>query len=394
MGEEPTLAQSVVVGNVVFVSGCTGHQRGKRTSGRVEDQVRLALDNTRRALEAAGSRMENVVKTFFLLTDLDDYGRVRKTETEFYELHAPPLVTTPPAATLMVVPSLARRDWLVQYEVIAALDREAPGRHVTYYPEYWAGKELAYPHVPKEHAKFARSQSIGNLLIISGCQALDHDTVRVESSDFAEQSRIVLEKVRAAVGEPGGSLADLVKTNVFIKDPDVLPVYREIEQAFFREYAPEVAHNPPASTVFVMSELPRPEFLIEVEAFAVTDAAAAGRPTSRQARTADAAESVTAGGLVFVSACEGGSAPTSFEHEVTTALDNLRDALARAGSAFGKIVKLTFMLADVDEYAGMQSALAAYFREHARQPVATTFVGVGAIAPGGGRFQVDAVAVV
>ena len=139
-GEEPTIAQSVVVGNVVFVSGCTCDRPGKRAPEQVEDQVVLALENTRSALEAAGSRMENVVKTFFLLTDLDHYGRVRKTETEFYELHAPQLVTTPPAATLMVVPSLARRELLVQYEVIAALDREAPGWGVTYHPEYWAGK--------------------------------------------------------------------------------------------------------------------------------------------------------------------------------------------------------------------------------------------------------------
>ena len=145
----------------------------------------------------------------------------------------------------MVVPSLARPEFLVQYEVIAALDREMPGWRVTYHPEYWAGKELAYPHVPKEHAKFARSQSIGNLLVISGCQALDHETVRVETSDFAEQSRIVLDKIRVAVEEPGGSLADLVKTNVFIKDASALAIYREIEQAFFSEYAPEVARDPP-----------------------------------------------------------------------------------------------------------------------------------------------------
>ena len=391
-GEESAIAQSVVVGNVVFVSSCTCDKGGERAPERVEDQVTLALKNTRGALEAAGSRMENVVKTFFVLTDLDHYGRVRKTETEFYELYAPQLVTTPPAATLMVVPSLARRAFLVQYEVIAALDRGAPGWRVRYYPEYWAGKELAYPHVPKEHAKFARSQSIGNLLIISGCQALDHETLRVESSDFAEQSRIVLDKIRVAVEEPGGSLANLVKTNVFVKDASMLPAFREVEQAFFRENAPEVAREPPASTVFVVSELPRPEFLIEVEAFATP-----GWQTQRQAGTADAASSVTSGRLVFVSACDGGSPSASIEREVTTALDNLDDALARAGSAFSKIVRITLMLTDVEEYEGMQSALVAYYREHAPQlvaaPPAATFVGVSATAPGGARFQVDAVAV-
>jgi 2-iminobutanoate/2-iminopropanoate deaminase len=400
-GEETTVAASVAVGNVVFVSGCTGDRVGALAPRRVEDQVDLALEHVRRALEAVGSRMDNVVKTFFLLTRLDDYGSVRAAETEFYERHAPQLVTTPPAATLMVVPSLARPELLVQYEVIAALDRDMPGWEVTYFPEYWAGRELAYPHVPKEHAKFARSQSIGNLLVVSGCQALDHETVRVESSEVAEQSRVVLDKIRVALEDAGGSLANLVKTHVFIKDASALTTYREVEGAFFREHASELASEPPASSVFVMSELPRPEFLVEVEAFAVANADLPGWHVHRQAATADAAESATAGRLVFLSACDGGagdsSAPVPIEREVSTALDNLRDALARAGSAISKIVKITLMLREVDDYPRMQSALLAYYREHAPRlvetPPATTFMQVPVIVPAAARFQVDAVAV-
>jgi hypothetical protein len=56
------------------------------------------------------------------------------------------------------------------------------------------------------------------------------------------------------------------------------------------------------------------------------------------------------------------------------------------------------MLSDVDEHATMQSALVAYYREHAQQlvatPAASTFMGVAAMGPGGARFQVDAVAVI
>jgi enamine deaminase RidA (YjgF/YER057c/UK114 family) len=401
MAEEEPRVQSVVVGNVVFVSGCTCGRPGERAPRRVEDQVNLALEATRGALEAAGSGMDNVVKTLFLLTSLGDYGSVRKTETEFYERHAPQLVATPPAATLMVVPSLERPEFVVQYEAIAALDRDMPGWGVTYHPEYWAGKELAYPHVPKEHAKFARSQSIGNLLVISGCQALDHETVRVETSDFAEQSRIVLDKIRVAVEETGGSLANLVKTNVFIKDASAVTTYREIEQAFFREHAAEIATDPPASTVFVMTELPRPEFLIEVEAFAVADAAAPGWPIHRRGGTEHAAESATAGKLVFLSACngvaDGGSAPMSIQQEVSATLDSVSAALVRAGSAISKIVRITLMLTDVDDYEEMQSALLAFYREHAPQmveaPPASTFMEVAAIVPSGARFQIDAVAV-
>ena len=47
----------------------------------MEDQVELALENARRELVSAGTDLGNVVKTFFLLTALEDYGAVRTAET-------------------------------------------------------------------------------------------------------------------------------------------------------------------------------------------------------------------------------------------------------------------------------------------------------------------------
>jgi len=44
---------------------------------------------------------------------------------------------------------------------------------VTYFPEYWDGKRLAFPHVPKESPKFARSMVVGNLVFVSGCTGQD-----------------------------------------------------------------------------------------------------------------------------------------------------------------------------------------------------------------------------
>ena len=52
---------------------------------------------------------------------------------------------------------------------------------VIHYPTYWVGDttgeikrtELAYPHVPKEHPKFAQSMAVGNLLYVSGCTGQD-----------------------------------------------------------------------------------------------------------------------------------------------------------------------------------------------------------------------------
>jgi enamine deaminase RidA (YjgF/YER057c/UK114 family) len=373
----------------VFLSGCTG----EKDAARVEDQVVGALDAARHAMEAAGGSMRNIVKTFFLITSLDDYGRVRKTETEYYERHAPQLITTPPAATLMVVPSLARPELKVQYEAIGAADRDSVDWPVKYHPEFWGGRELSFPHVPKEHAKFARSQSIGNLLIVSGCQALDHDTVKVETQDFDAQSRIVLEKVRLAMEETGGTLANVVKTNVFIKDAAMLRRYRDVERAFFRTHAPAFVERPPASTVFVMTELPRREFLIEVEAFGVADAEAPGWATRYDAGV------VSAGNLLFLSGCgASGTGAGSIEQQVVAALDKVKAAMERGGSSLDKIVKTTLMLRSLDDYSAMRAAELAYYRRHAPQlvtrPPASTFMHVPAIGDDThARFQIDAIGV-
>jgi 2-iminobutanoate/2-iminopropanoate deaminase len=388
----PEPARCFVVGNIVFLSGYAGTPE----SANVEDQVTAALDKARLAMQKAGASMGNIVKTFFLITRLDDYARVRKTETEYYEKHAPQLVTTPPAATLMVVPSLARPGIKVQYEAIGAVDRGRADWAVKYHPEFWAGRELAYPHVPKEHAKFARSQSVGNLMIVSGCQALDHDTVKVETGDFDAQSRIVLDKVNVAMEETGGTLANIVKTNVFIKDAAMLRRYRDVERAFFAAHAPAFVDRPPASTVFVVSELPRREFLIEVEAFGVADAKVPGWATQYHAGAA------SAGNLLFVSGCSdssgGQAAPASIERQVIAALDQVKHAMERAGSSLNKVVKTTLMLRDLDDYPAMLATELGYYRKHApplvASPPASTFMQVAAI--GGdpnARFQIDAIGV-
>ena len=403
--EHPKFAQSIVVGNLVFASGCVGQdvRTMAPTPEGVEDQVRLALENTMRAMEAAGSSMNNVIKTFFLITSLDDYQAVRKTETEFYEKYAPALIMKPPAATLMVIPSLARPEFRVEYEVIGVVDRNAADWSATYYPEFWGGKELAYPHVPKEHAKFARSQVAGGLVILSGCQALDHDSVRVETSDVRDQSRLVLEKIRIGMEETGGSMNSLVKTHVFVKTLDDLRAYREVEREFFLEQAPRLSREPPASTAFVVDELPRPEFLVEVEAFGVAGAGLPGWSTRFQKGSEAAASAVSAGNLLFLSGVDGTNSDSGeigtddIEQQILTALDKVKTALERAGGSMDNVIKTLMMLKRLEDYSTMRRAEFEFCEQHApglvTRPPVSTFMQLPEISRPGTLFQIDVTAV-
>jgi 2-iminobutanoate/2-iminopropanoate deaminase len=403
--EHPKFAQSMAVGNLLFVSGCTGQDTvtGGPTPTTIEGQMKNALDNAKIAMETAGSSLENVVKTFILARSLDDYKRILEIEAAYYAEHAPYLVDNPPATTLMLVASLARPKFLFEYEMIGVIDRNASGWGVTGYPEYCGGKKLAYPHVPMEHAKFARTEVVGNLAILSGCQALDNDSVRVETNDFKEQTRIVMDKIKNGMEETGGSLNNLVKTNIFLKDLKDLPRYRDVERAYFEEYAPELAKNPPASTAMVIRELTRAESFVEVEAFGVIDKTAPDWTIKYYPGSRDASAGVAAGNLLFLSGCDGSDPNTGdvetdiVEQQIIAALDKVKAALEDAGSSMDKVVRTLMMLRRLEDYPKMRKTEVEYYQKHAPHlvpnPPVSTFMQLPVISSPGTLFQIDVIAV-
>src|SRR4030067_3126726 len=92
-------ARSVVAGNLIFISGCEGlnDETMKLETDVFEEQMIIALDKVRHAMEEAGSSMNNVIKTLMLLKNLEHYPRMRQTDLEYYQKYAPRLVEDPPA---------------------------------------------------------------------------------------------------------------------------------------------------------------------------------------------------------------------------------------------------------------------------------------------------------
>ena len=122
-GEKQHFARSVVVGDLVFLSGMSGRtmETGSVSSDDVKEQMLVALDKVRAALEEAGSSMDHIVKTVIYLKDVKDYDVMRATEWEYYQKFAPGLIEEPPASTFMMPASLARSNMLVEIDVVAVL---------------------------------------------------------------------------------------------------------------------------------------------------------------------------------------------------------------------------------------------------------------------------------
>lgn len=123
--ESPKFANSVVAGNLIFVSGCQGQNDETVTvdTDVFEEQMIVALDKVRRVMEEAGSCMDNVIKTMMLLKNVSDYPKMRRTELEYYQKYAPRLVEDPPASTFMEV-GLAKPEFLVEIDVVGVVSRD------------------------------------------------------------------------------------------------------------------------------------------------------------------------------------------------------------------------------------------------------------------------------
>ncbi|HIP03064.1 MAG TPA: RidA family protein [Campylobacterales bacterium] len=93
-------SQAIVVGNMVYTAGQIPlTPEGELIKGDIHDQARQTLVNLNNVLEAAGSSLDQVVKTTIYLTDMDNFLAVNTVYAEFF-------VGSFPARSTVVVKTL------------------------------------------------------------------------------------------------------------------------------------------------------------------------------------------------------------------------------------------------------------------------------------------------
>ena len=98
--------------------------------------------------------------------------------------------------------------------------------------------------------------------------------------------------------------------------------------------------------------------------------------------------------LVFVSGQlpidpDGGNLLTGpIEEQTKRSLDNVKAVLEAAGSDMSKIIKTTIFLADMDQFAAVNQAYAAYFESAAPARSCVEVAGL----PKGGQIEIEAIA--
>lgn len=108
-------SQAIIANGFVFTAGQLGMLAGTTTpvDGGIQAQTKQALENIKTVLEAAGTSLDNVVKTTVFLHDMNDFAAMNEVYTTFFNA---PL----PARSAVQVARLPL-DGLVEIETIAIL---------------------------------------------------------------------------------------------------------------------------------------------------------------------------------------------------------------------------------------------------------------------------------
>jgi enamine deaminase RidA (YjgF/YER057c/UK114 family) len=115
--------------------------------------------------------------------------------------------------------------------------------------------------VPFEQAiGYSRAVAAGDFIFVSGCTSIVDGEV-VHEGDMARQTEQALLNVAAALRQLGASLADVVRTRIYVTD---ISLWAQAGQAHRLAFS----DAPPATSMVQVAALIDPRMLVEVEAVA------------------------------------------------------------------------------------------------------------------------------
>jgi 2-iminobutanoate/2-iminopropanoate deaminase len=115
---------------------------------------------------------------------------------------------------------------------------------------------IATQDAPKAIGPYSQAIKYGDLLFVSGQIPIDPKTGNLMTGSIEEQTKIVLENLKAVVEAAGMTLKDVVKTSCFLKNMGDFAKFNEIYATYFKE-------SPPARETVEVARLPR-DVLVEI----------------------------------------------------------------------------------------------------------------------------------
>jgi len=126
-------------------------------------------------------------------------------------------------------------------------------------------QQISSTQLRQPNGHFSQATAIearGRFVFISGMTARRADGSIAGIGDVSEQTRQVCENLKAAVEEAGGSLDDICRVDVYVRNMEHFEAIHKVRREYFTGIAP-------ASTMVEICKMTSPDYLIEINAIAV-----------------------------------------------------------------------------------------------------------------------------
>lgn len=110
---------------------------------------------------------------------------------------------------------------------------------------------------------YSRAVKVGNIIEVAGTTAMDGDTL-IGKDDIYEQTVFIFRKIEKSLVELGSSMADVVRTRIFVTDIYQWESVGKAHAEFFKDIKP-------VATMVEVNNLIAPDLLIEIEVTAIID---------------------------------------------------------------------------------------------------------------------------
>ena len=121
-------------------------------------------------------------------------------------------------------------------------------------------KPISTDNAPAAIGPYSQGVQAGNLLFVSGQLPINTATGEFAGDDIATQTQMSLNNVKAILEEAGYTMADVIKTTVFLKDMNDFSGMNNVYSTFFS--------NPfPSRAAVEVARLPK-DAIVEISAIA------------------------------------------------------------------------------------------------------------------------------
>lgn len=121
-------------------------------------------------------------------------------------------------------------------------------------------KTIFTEKAPNAIGPYSQGVQIDNFLFLSGQTPIDPQTNEIVESDIIIQTNQVMENIKAILASEGLTIANIIKTTIFLKDMNDFSIMNEV-------YGKQLGNHRPARSTVEISRLPK-DALIEIEAIA------------------------------------------------------------------------------------------------------------------------------